>query len=446
MSSLAVLFAGTFGASILAFVIQLALARTIQVSSYGQFSATLAAINIAQPIATFGIPTLWLQAFGREGWIGFRWIPPSFKLIRITLLVGSLAFAGYAICNGARTSGSFVILLVGIPILFGQFSSEFIICRLQLEERFLALATWQVAAQAGRLAAVLLVMLSSEASLIVLLAGYAAVGSLISVLSGLQLRDMQRGHIRLAGHAKQTLFSATMATPTLWETAIHAAPFAAITVFFLLSFQSVVILLDWMVGAQAAGLYQAALLILLSVYMIPQVIYSKYMVGKICRWIEHDKEMFVAAFHLGVLGMAILGLICMVVTMVFSRLALSWIFGPQYAAAASVLTLLSLVIPIHFVQHVYSSLFVSRQDMPRKMRYAGVSALVCVVSNLIFLPIFGLTGAVISALAAETIVLLLSMLGAARFIDGIEIFQTFRPSTVRSSLRVAGWVKKPPIA
>jgi O-antigen/teichoic acid export membrane protein len=436
IAPLAVLFLGTAGTSTLAYVIQLTLARTLAVAEFGLLSAMLAAVNLATPVGNFGIPGFWLQTFGREGWQGFRWVSASLKLFMITSVLSAAALAVYVLLGtGFDTHKRHWVMLCGIAILLGQCSLEVTFARLQLEGRFLALVCWQVIAQAGRLAVVLGALRLSTTTLDSILGGYAWVGAMISLAGLVLLRDVLNGRLHLVGHVKQPTLGPAPSEPTLRGVVARALPFALITIFYLVYFQSVLILLNLFVGAHAAGLYQAALLVIMAIYLVPQVVYEKFMVAKICRWVEHDRRMLIATFHLGVLGMAVAGLICMVAAIALAKHAIPWIYGSRYNAAANILFILSLGIPIRFVQHVYSSLFVTDRNMLRKVRYAGLTALVCLISNIALLPTLGVYGAAISAIVAEMAALLLVMQAASRFIDGVELRQTVKLETIRSSLR-----------
>jgi O-antigen/teichoic acid export membrane protein len=87
------------------------------------------------------------------------------------------------------------------------------------------------------------------------------------------------------------------------------------------------------------------------------------------------------------------------------------------------------------VQSAYSSLFIKTGEVARKVRYLGISAVVGGLSSVLLVPAFGLQGAALATLLAEVSLLALHIRGTARFVEGIDVRDTYRPRTFRTSLR-----------
>ncbi|HEX2941284.1 MAG TPA: polysaccharide biosynthesis C-terminal domain-containing protein [Rhodopila sp.] len=433
-ATLTMLFSGTLAFSALAFLTQVILTRQLPIAEVGPIAALLAVINFLTPVATAGINYFILQSFGREGWGAMRWLPRCAQLAGLATLLTVFALAGYMLPRATGAASLLVLLLTSTPILLGQLFVELASARLQLEGRYGILSAWQGITQGGRFAVILITEVMG-ASMGRILGGYALVG-LASTLLGLGLlRGLWRGQVRLAslGDAPRNLMIAP--SPPLGETARGSLPFALMTMFYVAYFQGPVVILEWLRGGTAAGAYNSAFLIIAAMSVIPTVIYMKFLLPKICRWAEHDRSAFSAAFHVGVPAMLVCGLCLMGVVIIAAPMLVPKLFGEQYAAGVPALMILAFTIPVRFVQSVYSSLFIRGDEMVRKIRYLGISAVVGGLSCLALIPVFGLRGAALATLLAEVSLLVLHIDGTARFIEGINIADTMRIGTFVASLR-----------
>jgi O-antigen/teichoic acid export membrane protein len=219
---------------------------------------------------------------------------------------------------------------------------------------------------------------------------------------------------------------------------VEAMPYAFITVLHLVYSQGIVAIVERSVGPEAAAMYNVAYLIIAAVYLLPGVVYTKYLVGKIFRWWAQDRQMFSAVFHVGIAAHFVIGVIAMAIVIASASLFIPLLFGERYTPAVPILILLSVGIPIRYVQHSYGSAFFSKENVPCKIRYMGVAAAASLILNMALIPWLGVYGGAISAVSAEFVLLALYVQGAARHVDGIDIRSTFRVATIRSSLAYIG--------
>jgi O-antigen/teichoic acid export membrane protein len=436
---ISVLFTGTLASTVVSFLTQLVLARVLPIADFGRIAALLAAVNFFTPSASVGVQGLLLQVFGREGWSAARWLRPSAILVVLSTCVSSLSFAAYIhYCKLGLGIGEALVLLTSIPILLGQVAVELASTRFQLEDRYGSLAMWQFSTQVGRFAVVIAAAVTQLLSLSTMLAGYAAVG-LLTVGAGIViLVKLWSGQIAPRGHAVDQVFSPSLpmdATPSVASTFLRTAPFALITIFYVLYYQGAIVTVQWLAGAPAAAAYNAAYLVMSAIFLVPQVIYVKLLMPQIYRWAEHDRAKFCAAFHVGLPTMTMLGAMLMIATMVTAAWIIPLMFGPKYAGAVPVLLILSLSMPVRFAQQVFSSLFISQGDIVRKATYLAMSAIVGVSASFCLIPWFGVKGAAVATVIAEIMLLLLHVRGTIRFIEGISVLETLRKATFSASFR-----------
>ena len=339
MSIITVLFTGTLAFSVLAFLTQVLLTRQLPIADVGLVAALLAVINFLTPLATAGVNYFMLQSFGREGRAAVRWLPPSTRLAAMATFLSSIALAIYVLQRGSEDRAGFAwVLLTSVPILLGQVFAELASACFQLDGRYTSLSAWQGVTQTGRFA-VAITASAFAASLRGILAGYAAIGLLTTVAGTLLLRDFRQRQLRPQYRANlgRRHAATVISSPTLARTARQSLPFALMTMFYVLYLQGPIVTLEWLNGGTAAGIYNSAFLIISAMSVVPTVLYMKFLLPKICRWAEHDRGVFRAAFHVGVPMMMLAGVCLMVLVMSLGSWLLPVLFGQDYAAGVSAL-------------------------------------------------------------------------------------------------------------
>ncbi|WP_428374272.1 lipopolysaccharide biosynthesis protein [Lichenicoccus sp.] len=439
---LLMLFGGTFGAALLSMGAQLLLIHALTVPDYGRLATILAAVNLLSPFAGFGVNWFWIQAFGREGYRGFRWVGPSFSLLGLTNLLSLLALAGYIVSAGGFAGHSMgLVVLFSSLMLLGQCAVEIASVKFQLEERFGQLALWQALSQLGRFL-VALALIYHARSLHAVMEGYGFVGLLLLLGSAVIIRSFHTRRLKLAGHGPAE-GDRILEPPSPLTTAKLSFPFAFITIFYLVYSQSVLLLITFFIGPGDTAVFSGALLVISAIQLVPNIIFTKFLMGRICRWAEHDHASFHAILHLSAAGMIVLGVMVMVLVAVGAPLAVPVIFGARYARTTMVLIYLTPTIPLRFVQSAYSSMLVSEANVRKRVMFSGVSAACSLALNLLLLPTLGLTGAIIASIASEAVLLLLGMWGAARYVGNLNIGDSFRLTSLRSAthqiFRGAAW-------
>ena len=127
----------------MAFITQVVLARELTPAGYGLFASALATITLLVPLAGFGVRGFWLKAFGVEGWGAVRWLTPSFRFVILSTTVTLLLLAGWAAFGPHDASFRWLLYWL-LPVVFGYLFVELVSGKLQLEERYKALALWRL--------------------------------------------------------------------------------------------------------------------------------------------------------------------------------------------------------------------------------------------------------------------------------------------------------------
>ncbi|MFH7326593.1 flippase [Desulfurivibrio sp. C05AmB] len=409
--SISVLWIGTMAGAGLAFATQVVLARVLGVEQFGAFSAALAMVTLVAPLAGFGVAGYWLNAFGREGWRARRWLPSSFRfLVFSTLLVLSLILL-WAWFGPHDETTVWLLTILALHAL-GQAAIELTSAKYQLEGRHLRLATWQFLPHLGRFVLVVLFLYlvgtehlaTSHAAIV-----YAIVAVTMLMFGAWQLSLMARGRVELEGHSPllPEVKPETLEIPGSLDVVSASWPFGLAGIFYIIYFQSDLILLKYLAGESAVGIYNVAFVVMTAVYLFPSVVYQKFLLPRFHRWAHHDVDKLRQAYRKGNLAMLVLGVAAMLLLWVLAPQMLPWLFGEQYLAAISLLIILAVAIPFRFVASGAGAVLTTRNYIRTKVLLMGTAAVFNVVLNLLLIPFYGAKGAAIATVITEFTVLLM---------------------------------------
>lgn len=409
------LWLSSLGAAAVAFLTQVFLARTLPLNEFGEFAASMATITLVAPMAAFGVPALWLRLFGAEGWGARRWLLPSAKFATLTTAISLATLALWAQV-GAHDATSRHLLIGLAPLVISQALVELVASKFQLEEHYRLLAVWHAAQHLARLALVLIVaaVVSPQYLLHAVVASYAAVAVATIILALFTLRPMIRGNFHLRGHPAAP--AQVEEAPSLARVAKSAWPFGLAGLFYMIYFQSDIIILERLSGNEQAAIYNVAFMMIAAIYILPAVLYQKFLLPKVHRWASHDRPKFNAVYRSGSMLMLIAGILVAATGFLVLPLLVPLLFGEAYSESVPILLVLLLCVPLRFAATSVGSTLVTDNHMRRKVVYMGASALLNLALNFSLIPHFGPIGAAAATLASEALLLVLYFVGAKRYV------------------------------
>jgi O-antigen/teichoic acid export membrane protein len=396
-----------------AFAAQVIAARLLGSMHYGALSAALAAVGIVSPVVGFGVGPYWLRAFGLEGHAAQRWLPGSLRLVLATSVAGVGAVAAWAVASGVSPLTRSLTLAL-LPVAAVQGVYELAQARLQLEERYVALAWWLSVAT---------VVLGIGGSAVGLAAGYSAAAIGVTLVGIASVIGMSRGRWTLAGHDAAPFSTPVAVQPGALGVARECWPFALGGLFYLIYYQSDIVLVAWMVNDKAAGIYQVAVVVVAGVYLLPAVVYQRYLLPKLHRWAEHNRGRFLSVYRYGCGMMSALGLVMGLVVALAGPTAVRLLFGQEYAGAGTALRILSLGVAAHHVATAVGGVLVTGPHMRKKVRYQGATALLNVGLNLLAVPYIGLLGAAASTAICEVCLAVMYLIAVRRHVFGPDAWR-----------------------
>lgn len=396
------LTASTFIGAGLAFLTQVLLARALSPAGFGAFSAAYSIVMMLSPIAGFGIGSLWLKFFGEEGWQGLRWVKPSLHFTVISTLFTMFLVWGWALLgpnDGLNRNLLIILSFFIIGTLFLTLGSSVY----QLEEKFTAFAFWQFLPNALRFVLVgLWVFFSSSTLDAVSAAIIFSVTSLVVAIVGIKLIvRLNAGHINLKGHGDFAALVKKSVQPSFFEVLNEAWPFGIAGVFYLIYFQSSIVLVQYFLGDVQAGKYSVAITVMTAIYLFPSLIYNKLLLPKIHRWATHDVKKLRETYKKGNIYMFSFGVLLVLCCYIAIPILVSRVFGEAYADAAAILLIMIFAVPLRFLATSVGAILVTKNNMRKKVIYMGGTALCSLVTASCLIPMLGLVGAASSAVISE---------------------------------------------
>lgn len=423
VKTISLLWVGSIMGAGCAFLTQVLLARELGPAAFGAFAAALAMVMLVAPLASFGVGGFWLKAFGGEGWQAVRWLRGSLKYTLLTtflMLTGLFCWAMF----GPHDVSTRELLMVLSVYLLGQVAVELVSAKLQLEERYLGLALWQFLPHLMRL--MLVAMLALVFNKLMTLHNVAYAYGLISVFvflfGTLLIWGMYDGHLALKGHGEAPR-KTEPATSLIGmkQVAVQSWPFGLAGVFYLIYFQSDIILLKYIMGDDVAGIYNVAFVVIATVYMLPGVVYQKFLLPKIHRWARHDRAKVSQVYRTGNLIMLILGFISMVILWLTANFVLPWIFGEGYEEAVFIVMVLALGVPLRFVSLSTGAFLMADGYIRKKAALMAIAATINVTLNIFLIPVYGAIGAAVATCLTEVFLFISYAIYAKTMIVGGKV-------------------------
>lgn len=404
-----------FGAGC-AFLTQVLLARALDVEDFGVFSSAFATVMLFVPLAGFGVAPLWLKVFGEEGWEARRWLAGSFKFVSLSSILVIFSLSLWALWGPHDETFTGLVMILSVYVL-GQLSVELVGSKLQLEEGYIGLAVWQFAPHFLRLFVIIAAYLVCSNNFDAYVAAYiySAVSAAVFVLGLFFLARMFAGDLKLVGHG-QKIVANISSDKSMLQVGREAWPFGAGNAFYLIYFQSVVVVVSYLGGPQAAGIYNVAFVVMTAVYLFPSVLYQKFLLPKIHRWANKDFDLLEENYRKGNVCMLIAGLCAMVMVWIFSPWAVPFLFGTSFSDAVVILNILAVAAPFRFVATSVGAVLVTKDHMKKKVGFMGGVALVNVSLNLFLIPVFGVVGAAISAVISDALLLALYLFSVNKYV------------------------------
>ena len=363
----------------------------------------MAIVTLLAPLAAFGVGSWWLRVFGEEGFAAQRWVKPSLQFSALSsFAVAALLMAWAGLGPHDHVTGALIATLTWVVL--AQAIIDLVCAKLQLEAKHIGLAAWQFVSHPLRLVGLLLLIFQFPLLTAFHVASlYLAISVFVLSIGFFCLAGFYNGELRLAGHQESTDFGKIkgyLEEPSLKTVLIRTTPFCLESFLFLVYYQTDLILLRYLVNEEAVGFYGASVIFLASVYLLPSVLYQKFLLTKIHRWAYEESNQFKKFIIKGAVLLFFGGVLVTLILWYAAHHIIPFFLGEDYLPSVSLVILMGLAIPFRYVALHLGSVLCTRDLIWTNLKVTGCTALINVCLNLLLIPQYGGEGAAVATVVS----------------------------------------------
>ena len=351
---------GTMLAAALAFVVQVILARHLDLASFGEMTNTYA---IASLIGIFGFQGVGEVIMRHPGHVRRAFAIRSF--LTLFSLASLLAIAVVLLFEASGVDS--VLMLAFVPFVIVHVGLLAGMVDAQIGHRPLGIAAWPTLLQVGRLIGLLIVIAIGGSPILIpllwaatlLLPGFLGTKSL--------LRRSQSHHCGDSNGPKNT--------PAIIRAAL---PLSTARVIEFAEIQLPVVLTAMIFDASGAGLVAASLTLIQGILLLPIAVFQRLLRARFFQWADKDRRRLVRTSLLGGGGMVLIGLVFTIVGRPFAEQIVVFIFGSEFSQAGDFLMRLVTLLPIWLAAVAVNAALVNKRDADLRavLQMVGIGLLV----------------------------------------------------------------------
>lgn len=390
IQKIALLIISTIGGSGLSFALQVLFARGFDKYYYGQISSSIAISTIVVPICSLGISQYWLKFFisdfNRAS--SKNIIKPSINLVAFGYL-SFLLILFYLSWIGYYKFGFFGVV-ISMAFSLSIIIAEMSISVYQIRQNYIGVAFWQIGHHALRFLSVLFIFLYFEDKKFFIPIVFVTVSLIYTGLFFVYPHKFLNYSFG-QGRVVDSYFSVIHGAKYFWLAAIlHSIYYQGGGVFVGI----------FLGGADAAA-YNSCFTIIGIFYMLPTVLYQRYMTPKLHSLIERDKKKFLQIYKIGFFSSIFLGLFFYLVIKVFSKDILRTVYGDSYIEYWWVLSDMAISMPFVFSAFCCGSVLVTKNNIKSKVYVMAIVAACNFVLNFLMVNNFGVRGVVLGGVLSN---------------------------------------------
>lgn len=376
------------GVRLLSFVVGTLLARALGVSDFGTYTFVMTYTSYFGILADAGLGRFLIRDVARDR------AAAGTYLSQITALRLALAAAAYvlmlllAVATRSTPERLALIAVAGASLFTGAVAG--------------AVASAFTAREEMRVSA-LFTLLSSGATALFVLAALAADAGLAGTVVAVTLANLPPLLFVLALWRRQEPLPAPRVSLSFWWRALRASyAYALLGVIGVVYFRVDSLMLTWMRGPEANGIYQAAYRLLDAITDAPGVIVAA-MFPAMARLHRQSRAELRRAYLTVLVVLTLLGIPVMLALLLFAGPVIHLLYGTAYAPSASVLRLLAVAVFLIFVDTANTMLLYSGDELGTVLAFSLVTTAANVLLNLILIPRYSYNGAAVATIASTVL-------------------------------------------
>nr|AXY99636.1 wzx [Proteus vulgaris] len=387
IKSILLLLSSSLLSSLLTFITQAYIANQLNPNDFGEFSSSLALVMLLVPFVAMGADSYLLKIYadkkGNTSEYNSFWIAYFIFTLILSILI-------YTIFN--TTSSSSIIL---VSILASQALINYISAIYQTKSKYKKLSLIQALQSFFRFFTLIILSYAFELNINLVYYSYFFVSILIIIICIILI-------------IKESNFIAIKNIKNIKLYFFQAIPFGLTPLLHLIYFQSDIILIDRLYSSTEAGFYSAAFMLITASYILPAVIYQKYLLPYIhILNANNDITNEFKIFKTGAFTILPISIIIFLIYYFLSPYIVLVIFGEAYKKTQEIMLILSVCIIFRYLSsHV--GLFLTAGNLIKvKNKNMLLCAIINILLNVIFIPSFGSIAAAYITVITEILLLLM---------------------------------------
>ena len=186
-----------------------------------------------------------------------------------------------------------------------------------------------------------------------------------------------------------------------------ALPFAISGIFYNIYYSVDTVMLDYLVGDYATGIYSAAYK-LISVLTVFYSVYTAVLYPVMSKFFKNDEQLLVIVFEKSVKYLSLLIIPLAVATTIYSGDIIQLIFGVEYSEASVVLSILIWTVCLIFINGACGTLLNASHKEVAGTKICIIAAVFNILLNLYMIPHFSYNGAAVSTVLSDILIFILS--------------------------------------
>ena len=377
---------GNIGSKALMFLFVVLITRALTVEEFGQLTVARTFVQMFSVVVGFGMSNLIVRKVSRDptrtGIVFTSAI--SIRSILALLSIGVLSQLPSLIGHSGIVASA--VVLLSLTLLFDPINAVLVSLYQAYEKMHyeaLLLVVHSFSLLAGAIISLKFGLGVKEICLFILIA------SMTRTTISLVCSRRVLGHSILSEVEKVSI-------RTLREFLSEASVFLPIAVFEVLYHRVDILILSWMMGNSAVGLYGVAYSLFEAALVLPMVVGSASFPEIIRNGKGTDRDfsevrkilefLFMSAFH------------TVVLVILESHSIIHLIFGERYLESARILSILICGIYLQSINNIFGRIIYSLDGERRFLRISSMALLTNCVFNILLIPYFGTTGAALATI------------------------------------------------
>lgn len=376
--------------NLMMFLLTLFTARYLGTYNFGLISSALSVIGIFGVFCDFGLGMYAIQKVSRNHDLTSRYFGTAFILRLILSILTFLVYVVFTYFSGFTGNAFWVMFVVGLYMFFNSLTTFYYSLYQSNEQMHYQTIVNTVYSVGVFIVAVFFIYINVD---VVFIAAAYPIAMFFAFVLGY--------YFKVKNYPK---FTYDLEKSFIKELVVNGIPFGITSIFTSIYFWIASIMLTFMSGSVAVGLFSSAqklILVLSSVFML----ISNAVFPIMSQLFVDDYEKLNALYQKMLKFMLILGVPIAIGTVIYSYDIIMIIFGSEYLDATLCLSVIIWASVFMFLSGTTSTLLnaINKQFFVTKVTMVG--ALVSVVVNLLLIPVLSYVGASVTSVLTELVVL-----------------------------------------